>query len=297
MRRAPAALVLVALATASPALAASSLDRAARVLRERSVTVHPQADPTLSAREKRSLEAMIEQMEAPVYIAVLPASAVREVDDVDALPRALYERVRRRGAYGVIAGRNFRAAASRDAGLDAGEAGRLATQAFHEYHPARNDGRVAPMLDRWASLVTEAMRDGQAEPEEQPIYRDEVQHEIPVAIEPGSFPLDRSPISSPAPFFGLASIVFVGVLVVGLMKALGGHGAGPPPVGGLFDDGPDPLGTGWREHRSLPRVQTHDPPRSSFDDDSGGGSWGTSSGDSSSDSSFDDDRDSGGGSW
>jgi hypothetical protein len=142
--------VTLALVLVPAAGAQTLLDDAADVLRERAVYVHPQTD-LLTEDEASDLERQIdEDARGPLFIAVLPESALAEADgDSTSVATRLGRLVRIGGVYAVVVGNEFRAVST---DLPAGEAGRLATEAFQ----ARRGAGVAAVLSDFVRRVGEA---------------------------------------------------------------------------------------------------------------------------------------------
>src|SRR6476661_1440923 len=131
----------VLLATASTASAAQ-LDDAAAALRSSPVYVAPGAKPGLSAAEQQRLRGAIANADTPVFVAVVPASALDETGgDADLFVRRLYDAEGQPGTYAVVAGNRFRAGSST---LKSGQAGELATKAIDAH---RSDGVGATLVD------------------------------------------------------------------------------------------------------------------------------------------------------
>lgn len=286
MRRAAALLGIVMVAGGS-ALADTEFGTAAKALRSDPVFVADDAEPSISAPEARGLRRQILRRDVPIFIAILPSRALDEVEHVDDLPIAMRQATRLSGAYGIVAGRNFRAGASFNIGLERGEAGRLATQAFESNHPNDTGGRIYPMLATWVRSVQSAMLGRGASPPgpmvdvrpvEEPYYR-------PIVAErPG-------PGGVPGWFIGLAVLSVVGGIAGSALRgggSLAGWRGSPGRFRG-FRSGP------WRSGRN--DSMFNDP--SGFDtrSDIGGGSWSDSGSSSASDGGGDSRSDSGGGSW
>jgi hypothetical protein len=148
------ALCLLALAgLALPAAAhAAVLDDAARALARDPVYVAPDAELKLSPAQADALRRRIERGDAgPVYVAVLPSTAVREAGgSADQLPIELAHRLGRRGSYAVVAGTHFRAGSFTVAG-----AGKLATEALRAHS---GDGVAAVLMD-WVDRLARARRE------------------------------------------------------------------------------------------------------------------------------------------
>jgi hypothetical protein len=144
-----AALTLAALVLlAAPAAAAGDVDAAAAGLRHGHVWVDPGATAIVPADGARRLRAQV--ADAPIFIAVLPATARREAGgSTENLGRQIAARVDRPGAYLVVAGNQWAAA-----GLD-GQAATLAREAFDAHG---DDAQAA--LEQWVDGVATAARDG-----------------------------------------------------------------------------------------------------------------------------------------
>lgn len=229
MRRTFLIAVLVALVSV-PAFATTKLGEAARALRHDPVFVAADADRAIEVSEAAQLRALIRRDPLPVFIAILNVDATSEASSADALPQALAKQTARPGAYAVIAGKNFRAAATTNIGLARGEAGRLATQAFDENHPSTTGGRVLPMLAAWVHLVQSATHAQDAPP----AYAPRSGGNVLVAPERfQQFP--RSNPGSPPIFIFLFVVVLIGALVSVFVKRGGGGtsmgGFRPPPIG------------------------------------------------------------------
>jgi hypothetical protein len=145
-----ALLVLAAtLAAATPAHAQGVIDTAARALTRDPVYAAPDAKPSLTAAEAAALRRRIERGDAgPVYVALLPASAVDEAGgDPGEVVRRLATAVGRPGTYAGISGGRFRAGSTTVPG-----AGRAATEALQ----ARRGDGVAAVLTDWVDRVAQA---------------------------------------------------------------------------------------------------------------------------------------------
>jgi hypothetical protein len=142
--------VLLLFAPGSPAGAqVTRLDAAAQALRNDPVYVDSAAERKGDVDAER-LRARIRGGNTPIFVAVLPASAVDEAGgDVNRLPTVLAERVGLRGTYAVVAGSSFRAASNV---LPTGRAGALATASFQAH---RDDG-VQAVLETFIDRVNEA---------------------------------------------------------------------------------------------------------------------------------------------
>jgi hypothetical protein len=154
-----AALFLVVL-LAGPAMAGAYVDRAAAALKSDPVYVDPGARRTLSGASASALRDQIGQAGTPIYVAVLPAAALREArNSPDRLAEAIAAALDRKGTVGVIAG--ARTGASSDT-LDPGVASaamRSATAAHRGHLPAilsdfvdRVDQAAAAERPPWQSI-------------------------------------------------------------------------------------------------------------------------------------------------
>jgi hypothetical protein len=144
MRRpAPLVLLAVLLAVLLPvgAARAAVLDDAARALATDPVYVAPGARPGLTPAEADALRRRIERGDAgPVYVAVLPASALAEAGgDPAEVTRLLARRLGRPGTYVTVAGGRFRAGSTDLRGVSV-----LARKAFEARH---GQGLAATLLD------------------------------------------------------------------------------------------------------------------------------------------------------
>jgi len=140
MRRILAVLFVLVLAV--PAVA-SQIGDTVKALGAAPLYVAQGAKPTLSVVDQRRVRDAIRSAHGgPVYIAVLPASATDETGgDATELVREIGQGLRKPGTYAVVAGGQFRAAST---DLQAGEAAKLATDAFNAHH---GDGLAATLVD------------------------------------------------------------------------------------------------------------------------------------------------------
>jgi len=148
------ALILVAaLALAAPAAAQTPIiDRAASAARGRGIYVHP-GTHLLTAAEVRRLEPRIaERSRGPLYVAILPPAARREVDGTTlGVALELNRRIvttNPPAVHAVVIGNEFRAV-NRDI-----DAGRLALESLRAN---QNSGLAAVLLD-FAGRVGEARK-------------------------------------------------------------------------------------------------------------------------------------------
>ena len=153
MRRlASASVILVALAAllAAPAIGQTTiLDQAASRLRSDPVYVDPEADVADDV-DADGLRQRIRASNAPIFVAVLPASAIDEGGgDAGRLPSTLATRTGLTGTYGVVAGRSFRGGSN---SLAPGQGGALATAAFQAH---RDDG-IQAILEDFVERVSQA---------------------------------------------------------------------------------------------------------------------------------------------
>src|SRR3954466_10515487 len=138
MKRLLIALLAIALvAGPGAARAADVFDRAAAALRAHPVYLDPGAPKVMSRDQARALEAQIAaDRAAPLYIAVLPASARKETgDSATRAAREVARRVPPDGVYGVLVGSAGRAGQVGRAGVPSGTASRLMTEAFGAHRP------------------------------------------------------------------------------------------------------------------------------------------------------------------
>jgi hypothetical protein len=131
-----ALLILTAGLAAAPAAGAQGvIDTAARALASDPVYVAPDAKPSLTAAEAAALRRRIERGDAgPVYVAILPASAV---DEAGGDPGEVVRRLATAGSYTVPG------------------TGRAATAALE----AHRDEGVAAVLNDWVDRVAQARAD------------------------------------------------------------------------------------------------------------------------------------------
>ncbi|MEA2423499.1 MAG: hypothetical protein QOF55_2598 [Thermoleophilaceae bacterium] len=148
IRRAAALSLLAALALPAAAAAGPIVDRAASCLERRPVCVDPAARGELSHAQARSVAREIERTGAgPMFVAVLPVAALREVAGPPSkLLTVLHDRLGRRGTYAVVAGGSFRAAATR--GFP--HAVPLANQAFDAHSGEGVDAMLTDFVHRLA---------------------------------------------------------------------------------------------------------------------------------------------------
>ena len=139
------------------ALAQGELDRAADSLALDPVYVDPDAERALSDQAAEDLRQTIADSDAgPIYIAVLPADAVREAGGDEAA--ALLEIARsvdEPGVYAAVVGNTLRAGAT-EGTLPRGVAGELATEALN----AERSRGTAAVLEDFVDRVAEARNDG-----------------------------------------------------------------------------------------------------------------------------------------
>ena len=120
--------------------------------------VAPGAKPTLDDAGQAQVRAAIGRADTPVYVAVLPASALGETGgSADEFVRRLGTTEREPGTYAIVAGGKFRAASTR---LKRGVAADLATKAFDAHS---NDGLAATLTD-FVDRVGAAQRNGGSAP-------------------------------------------------------------------------------------------------------------------------------------
>jgi hypothetical protein len=149
--RSAAVVVVAALALAAPAAAQTPIiDRAASAARGRSIYVHP-GTRLLTAAEARRLEPQIaERSRGPLYVAILPPAARREVDGTTlGVALELNRRIvttNPPAVHAVVIGDEFRAV-NRDI-----DAGRLAADSLR----ANGNAGIAAVLVDFARRVGEA---------------------------------------------------------------------------------------------------------------------------------------------
>ena len=108
--------------------------------------VDAQAERALTDDEIGELQSVIRSADTPIYIAVLPASAVDLAGgDPAEVASQLAEAVDRGGTFGVVVGDSFRAGSSE---LPGGEAGELAAAALEA-----NGDDTAAVLDDFVERV------------------------------------------------------------------------------------------------------------------------------------------------
>jgi hypothetical protein len=129
------------------------LDRAATSLRRDPVYVDDRAERTIDASAADRLRRRIRDGDQPVFLAVLPSSAVAEAGNVNRLPEVLAGRVNLAGTYGVIAGGSFRAGST---SLPPGRATSAATAAFQAHSGEGTEAVLADFVERVASIRASA---------------------------------------------------------------------------------------------------------------------------------------------
>jgi len=135
----------------------TALDAAASALRNNPVYVDSGAERARDVDADR-LRNRIRQGGSPIFVAVLPASAVAEAGgDVNRLPTVLAQRVGLQGTYAVVSGSSFRAGSNV---LPTGQAGTLATASFQ----ARSGDGVGAVLDTFVDRVNSAGAGSSAAP-------------------------------------------------------------------------------------------------------------------------------------
>jgi len=135
-----------------------AIARIATALQRDPVYVDPGAENAISEAEADRLrQAIAQRARGPVYIAVVPGD-VRDATggSTEAALVELGRAVGERGVYAIVAGGQFRAAASAGSGLDRGEAPRIATNAYE----LRRDEGVAAVLDEFVTRIGEARANG-----------------------------------------------------------------------------------------------------------------------------------------
>lgn len=133
---------------------AAAVDEAAAALKRDAVFVHPDADPTISDQAADDLRNKINDSGEPIFIAVLPPSAIDEVGgEANDLPRAVRDATGLSGTYGIVAARSFRAASD-----DRSDADSLATAAVRQ-----NGGRgLEAILDAFVEALVSGTSGGSA---------------------------------------------------------------------------------------------------------------------------------------
>jgi hypothetical protein len=134
------------------------LDRAATSLRRDPVYVDDRAERTIDASAADRLRRRIRDGDQPVFLAVLPSSAVAEAGNVNRLPEVLAGRVNLAGTYGVIAGGSFRAGST---SLPPGRATSAATAAFQAHSGEGTEAVLADFVERVASVRASAPPGGE----------------------------------------------------------------------------------------------------------------------------------------
>ena len=131
---------------AAPASAATAAEVAAAL---RDSPVYLASDAPYQV-DKNALLQKVEAADTPIYVAVLPASAMDETNgDPDALSRRIADQVDRPGSYLITAGTKYRVASSQ---LDPGEAEQLADQAF-KAHGKDLDASIGQWVDQVAAAA------------------------------------------------------------------------------------------------------------------------------------------------
>ena len=143
---------LLALALVPVAAAGTITDRAATALQGDPVYVDPAAT-TVSASQVAAVRREIEANgHGPIYIAVLPRSALAEGGgSAVGIVTELHRMLDRPGVYAVVAGNQFRAGST---DLDSGQAGKLATQAFQAHHTEGVGPTLIDFVDRVGAAPT-----------------------------------------------------------------------------------------------------------------------------------------------
>ena len=141
------ATVLLSFLLAAPAAAQTAtqtlVGEAGQELRRDSVFVHPDANPSISDDAADDLRQKINDSGEPIFIAVLPPSAIDEVGgNANDLPRAVREATGLSGTYGIVAARSFRAASD-----DRADADSLATAAVRQNGSRGLDAILTAFVD------------------------------------------------------------------------------------------------------------------------------------------------------
>ena len=138
MRRAALLGIAAALVVAAPAGAQGTVaDRAAPALQSAPVYQDPSAERALSSSDLAALRRQVASSSAPVYVAILPASAGAPDGVVVDVARA----TGRRGTYAVVVGNRFRVVSNAEPQSTAAAESRAALNAH------RNDGVAAVLED------------------------------------------------------------------------------------------------------------------------------------------------------
>ena len=149
--------LFLAVLFAAPASAATAAEVAA-ALRDSPVYVAPDAPYQV---DKNALLQKVKAADTPIFIAVLPESAMEETNgDPDALSRKIANEVDRPGSYLITAGTKYTAASSQ---LDRGEAKQLADQAFGE-HGKDLDASTDELNDKLAKVFELNLRIKSSDP-------------------------------------------------------------------------------------------------------------------------------------
>jgi hypothetical protein len=148
-----ASAIVAALALAAPAAAQTPIiDRAASAARSSTIYVHPGTHLLTSAEANRLEPRIAERSRGPLYVAILPPAARREVDGTTlGVALELNRRIvttNPPAVHAVVIGEEFRAV-NRDI-----DAGRLALESLRAN---RNSGLAAVLLD-FARRVGEARK-------------------------------------------------------------------------------------------------------------------------------------------
>lgn len=149
-------IVLLALMIPVAAFAAScgEVCRAGEALRTNPVYVSPRVSSSLSSSDVSRLAQQIQDLDVPVFLAILSENAADEAGGLDDLPHELaiaYGGDNARGVFAIVSGRHIRAGASPGVGFDSGEAQQLAGAAVDSYNPAQVG--LYPMLSDFVSRV------------------------------------------------------------------------------------------------------------------------------------------------
>jgi hypothetical protein len=125
-------LLLVGALTVPATAGAQVIERAADELGSDNVYVDPSAEAALTSEEEERIKRLIADRDAgPLYVAVLPSTALAEAGgSIEGVGRELVSAFQRDGVYALAVGRRFTAGTAGETGLAAGTAARLADDAL-----------------------------------------------------------------------------------------------------------------------------------------------------------------------
>ena len=149
--------IALALLVAGPARAQGVLEHAGETLRLDPVYVDPEAERGISDEDADNLRALISDEDAgPLYIAVLPGSAIEEAGgSAAAALKEIAGTVAEPGVYAAVIGNAFRAGAT-ERMLPQGEAGELAQEAID----TKRDAGTTAVLEDFVRRVGNARSSG-----------------------------------------------------------------------------------------------------------------------------------------